>query len=202
VARDELGEHDGDLRESLDDIIGEADRLETRIRTILDFTRPLALAAAPGDLGSFLGHFAEGFRARLPPGVRLDLEVDPALPAVSFDPKALGEVVETIAVNAVEAMRGDGVIRLRAALEPHDRAVPDAVVSVSDTGPGLEAQAQRRVFDLFYTTKQAGTGVGLAMAKRLVERQGGSIDVESAPGRGATFLIRLPVGGRLSARTS
>ncbi len=202
VARDELGERDGELRENLDEIIGEADRLETRVRTILDFTRPLALDPVPGDLGGFLRRFADGFRPRLPAGIHLDVEVDPKLPAVAFDAKALGEVVETIAVNAIEAMRGTGAIHLRAALEPRDGAGIEAVVSVTDTGPGLEAEARRRVFDLFYTTKSSGTGVGLAMAKRLVERQGGTIAVDSAPGAGATFRVRLPVGVRLSARTS
>ena len=202
VARDDLGEHDGELRESLDDIIGEADRLETRVRTILDFTRPLTLDLTPGDLGGFLRRFADGFRTRVAPGVRVEVEVDAQLPAVAFDPKALGEVVETIAVNAVEAMHGAGAIHLGATLEPHDGAGPQAVVSISDTGPGMEAETRRRVFDLFYTTKQSGTGVGLAMAKRLVERQGGTITVESAPGAGATFRVRLPAATRLSARTS
>ena len=201
VARDELGDRDGELRESLDDIIGEADRLETRVRTILDFTRPLALEPAPGDLGGFLRRFADGFRARVPAGVHVDVEIDPELPAVAFDPTALGEVVETIAVNAVEAMHGSGTILLHAAPEPNG-AGRHAVVSVSDTGPGLEAEAQRRVFDLFYTTKQSGTGVGLAMAKRLVERQGGTIAVDSAAGSGATFRVRLPMASRLSARSS
>ncbi|MGH7893388.1 MAG: histidine kinase dimerization/phospho-acceptor domain-containing protein, partial [Candidatus Binatia bacterium] len=68
VARDEIGEHDGGLRESLDDIIGEADRLETRVRTILDFTRPIVLETTPGDLGAFVRTFADGFRARVPAG--------------------------------------------------------------------------------------------------------------------------------------
>src|SRR5262249_50813456 len=62
VARDGLGESDGELRESLDDIIGEADRLETRVRTILDFTRPLALEPVPGDLGTFLRRLAESLQ--------------------------------------------------------------------------------------------------------------------------------------------
>ena len=84
-------------------------------------------------------------------------------------------------------------------LEP---VVTDAVVSVSDTGPGLDAGARRRVFDLFYTTKRSGTAVGLAMAKRLVERQGGTVTVESAPGAGATFRVRLRLASRVSERTS
>jgi signal transduction histidine kinase len=191
-----------ELRESLDDIIGEADRLETRVRTILDFTRPMTLEPVPGDLATFLRGFADEFRRRVPAGVRVDVDVAPALPAVAFDRSALGEVVETIAVNALEAMPATGTITLRATLEPHDGTGVDAVVSVCDTGPGMDAATARRVFDLFYTTKTAGTGVGLAMAKRLVERQGGTIAVESAPGAGATFRIRLPLAAPLSARTS
>src|SRR5262249_22501511 len=159
------GEHDGDLRENLDDIIGEADRLETRVRTILDFTRPLALEPAPGDLGDFLRRFAASFGSRAPAGVHLDVGVDPRVPGVAFDEKALGEVLETIAVNAVEAMRGSGSLRLRVALESRPDGGADAVLSLSDTGPGMEPEVQRRVFDLFYTTKRSGTGVGLAMAK-------------------------------------
>jgi len=199
VARDELGRDGGELRESLDDIIGEADRLETRVRTILDFTRPIALDLVPGDLGAFVHAFADGFRSRVRPGVRIQVDVTPGLAAVAFDRAALGEVIETIAVNALEAMPGAGTITLRAALETRDGTGVDAVVSVSDTGPGMEPATACRVFDLFYTTKAAGTGVGLAMARRLVERQGGTIAVESAPGAGATFRIRLPLAGPVSA---
>lgn len=202
IARDELGERDRDVRESLDDIIGEADRLETRVRTILDFTRPIALEVASGDLGAFVRRFAEGIRARVPAGLRVDVEVAAGLPAVAFDPGALGEVVETIVVNAVEAMGKEGTIAVRVGLELRDGAGADAVISLSDTGPGMDAATLRRVFDLFYTTKPSGTGVGLAMAKRLVERQGGTLTVESEPGGGATFHVRLAVAGGLSARTS
>jgi signal transduction histidine kinase len=201
VAREELGADGGDLRESLDDIIGEADRLETRVRTILDFTRAVALEPVPADLGAFVRAFADAFRARLPPGMRVEVDVAPGLPAVPFDAGALAEVVETLAVNALEATPPPGTIALRVALEPHDGTGMRVVVSVSDTGPGMDAATARRVFDLFYTTKAAGTGVGLAMAKRLVERHGGTITVESAPGAGATFRIRLPVAP-LSARRS
>jgi signal transduction histidine kinase len=202
IARDDLRDGDGALRETLDDIIGEADRLETRVRTILDFTRPVALDVAPDDLAAFVRRFADGFRARLPAGVRLDTEVAPDLPPVSFDAAALGEVVETIAVNAVEAMDGAGTIMLRVVLEPGDGSDGGAVVSISDTGPGMTPETLRRVFDLFYTTKASGTGVGLAMAKRLVERQGGAIAAESALGHGSTFRVVLPLAAGITARTS
>ena len=69
-------------------------------------------------------------------------------------------------------------------------------IEIADTGPGIPADRLARVFELFYTSKPSGVGVGLAMARRLVERQGGTLDVRSEPGHGATFSIRLPLTGR------
>lgn len=202
LAREDVGADGGEIRESLDDIIAEADRLETRVRTILDFTRAISLEPAPGDVGALVREVADGMRARVPPGIRVTTDVRPDLPAAAFDRVALREVLETIAVNAVEAMGTEGVLTFGAALASDDGGRTQALLSVSDTGPGMDAATARRVFDLFYTTKASGTGVGLAMAKRLVERQGGTIAVESAPGAGATFRIRLPLADALSARTS
>jgi signal transduction histidine kinase len=198
VARGDLGTDTDGVRESLDDIVSEADRLETRVRTILDFTRPMALAVQPGDLAAFARDFVSQLRARVPEGVTVGLEVESDVPVVAFDPAALGEVVETIAVNAFEA--GAATLRVRVGRSTNG-AGRAAFVSLSDDGPGMDPARASRVFDLFYTTKQSGTGVGLAMAKRLVERHGGSISVETAPGHGATFRVSLPTAP-LSAGTS
>jgi signal transduction histidine kinase len=198
VARSELDADLDGVRESLDDIVSEADRLETRVRTILDFTRPMALALRPGNLAAFARDFAARLGARVPAGVAVELEVASDPPPVAFDAAALGEVVETIAVNALEA--GAATLRVQVGREQNG-AKRAAYVSISDDGPGMDGARARRVFDLFYTTQHSGTGVGLAMAKRLVERQGGTISVESAPGRGATFRVSLPATD-LSADTS
>lgn len=192
VAREDLGES-AELAESLDDIIAEADRLERRVRTILDVARPAEPTTIPVDLGRFLREFEEGMRRRLPAGVTLTLDAPPELPPVVCDLVQLDEVIETIVVNAVEAMGARGAIRLGARLESASGVGRRAVITVADSGPGIEAGARGRLFDLFFTTKPAGTGVGLAMAKRLVERQGGTIEVESSAGHGATFSIRLAV---------
>jgi signal transduction histidine kinase len=198
VARSELAADADGVRESLDDIVSEADRLETRVRTILDFTRPMALAVQPGDLAAFARDFAAQLRARVPAGVAVELEEASDLPVVAFDAAALGEVVETIAVNALEA--GAATLRVQVG-RGGNGASRTAYLSISDDGPGMDGARASRVFDLFYTTKSSGTGVGLAMAKRLVERQGGTISVESAPGQGATFRVSLPATD-LSADTS
>ena len=70
---------------------------------------------------------------------------------------------------------------------------PRAVVAIADDGPGMDEHTAERAFELFFTTKRSGTGVGLAITKRLVERQGGTIAIETEPGKGTTVLISLPL---------
>jgi signal transduction histidine kinase len=181
---------DGDVRESLVDIIAESDRLEQRIRTILDVSRPLAVRVGRHDLGAWTAGFAEAMARRAPDGVVVTADVDPSVGSVPFDPTALGEVLETIVVNAFEA--GAPTVTVRAA-PVRDGSGGEALVEVVDTGPGMDATTQRRVFELFFTTKRAGTGVGLAMARRLVARQGATIALRSAPGEGTAFTLRLGV---------
>lgn len=182
---------DSRLARDLDMVMAEADRLERRVRTILDLSRPQAMQVASGDLSRFLVALGAAVRHRLPAGVRLDLDVPAALPRACFDAARLDEVLETIVLNAVEAMNGRGTIRL-AAHVANDSTPPEQVeITIADSGPGIPAHAIDRVFDLFYTTKASGTGVGLAMARRLIEHQGGTITAASPPGGGAVFAIRL-----------
>ncbi|HZR84173.1 MAG TPA: ATP-binding protein [Candidatus Binatia bacterium] len=191
VAREEL-ESDSPVGENLDDIIAETDRLEQRVRSILEMTRPELSEPVRTDPTSFLQSYVEGQRARLPRDVRIAVEVAPSLPAIAIDPTQLTEALDVLVTNAVEAMGGRGEVRIHVGVEANGAAGPTVAISVTDTGPGIEPGRIARVFELFYTSKPSGTGVGLAMAKRLVERQGGRVSVESAPGRGATFTFSLP----------
>jgi len=201
MAREDVGD-DGEVSESLDDIIGEADRLETRVRTMLDFARPFEPKIVDGDLNEFVRDFARHFAKRLPAGVSLAVESDERLPPVPFDPVQMTEVFEALAVNAVEAMGERGELRLRCELSDQNGRGAAAVISLSDTGAGMDASTQERVFTLFYTTKASGTGIGLAMAKRLVERQGGSIEVSSQRGQGTTFRICLRIPEAVTEHTA
>jgi two-component system sensor histidine kinase AtoS len=90
-------------------------------------------------------------------------------------------------------MQGEGRLVLRSCLDAPDSAPVMVAVAVVDSGPGIEATRMARVFELFYTTKPTGTGVGLAMARRLVERQRGTIAASSTPGAGTVFTLRLPL---------
>jgi signal transduction histidine kinase len=181
-----------ELAESLDDIVSEADRLEQRIRTILDVTRPLEPKVADRDLAAFLRGFVAATAARLPARTSIGLDLPPTPASARFDAIHLTEVLDTIVVNAVEAMgAAGGAITLGVHDGPDRQGARTLVVTVTDSGPGIDAARIDQVFDLFYTTKPSGTGVGLAVAKRLVERQGGTLAVTSPPGSGAMFAIRL-----------
>ncbi len=199
VAREDAAERTR-LAQDLDAILAEADRLEGRVRSILDLARPIALQVMVADMAQFLTAFVEAIRQRLPAGVELKADVEPNLPRALFDAVSLNEVVETIVVNAVEAMGATGTIDIRARCDHSDGGAGQVVLTIADSGPGIPQGAINRVFDLFYTTKTSGTGVGLAMAKRLVERQGGTIEAYNGSPGGAVFAIRLPVGSTVANR--
>ena len=121
--------------------------------------------------------------------VERTVEIADGLPEVVADAELLRQAFLNLCVNAIQAMqeRGGGRLAVRA------RREGDAVVvEVADTGPGIDPETRAHVFEPFYTTKANGTGLGLAIVRQAAEAHGGSVEVESAPGAGATFRVRLP----------
>jgi signal transduction histidine kinase len=120
-------------------------------------------------------------------GVSRTVEIDPGLPPVLADAELLRQAFLNLCVNAIQAMPSGGTLSVRA------RADAGGVAAeFSDSGPGMDAETAARVFEPFFTTKANGTGLGLAIVRQAAEAHGGSVEVESAPGRGATFRVRLP----------
>ena len=121
--------------------------------------------------------------------VRLVTRLDPALAPIRGDASTLQQVLLNLITNAREAMESGGEIRIETG--PAER--PGWVrVAVADTGPGIPPEHLSKVFDPFYTTKQSGTGLGLSVSYGIVQDHHGTIDVESAPGRGTTFVLAFP----------
>ena len=118
--------------------------------------------------------------------------LDPELPTVRLDRETFRSAVLNLLLNAVQAMEGGGqlVVRTRS-------AGLGVVLELIDTGPGMDAETLAKVFRAFYTTKQGGSGLGLPTARKIVEAHGGTIDIESAPGRGTKVTIWLPAPPRL-----
>ena len=124
--------------------------------------------------------------------VSLNIEVRPDLPQIRGDRIQLQQVLVNLLINAAQAMAqrsGPRIVTLRAELAESG----DLLVSVEDTGPGIEAADVPRLFEPFFTTKQDGMGMGLAICQTTVEGHGGRLTVESVPGAGATFRLTMPV---------
>jgi signal transduction histidine kinase len=122
--------------------------------------------------------------------LKITLNLNPSLPTVMADNDQMRQVVLNIVLNAAEAMPRGGELRIQSDL---DRESKNVVVRLSDTGPGIPDDIKERLFEPFFTTKKSGTGLGLAIAYGIVERHKGTLELESAPGRGTTFIITLPV---------
>jgi signal transduction histidine kinase len=120
--------------------------------------------------------------------IRTHLELAPEMPRIQADADLLRRALQNLVLNAVDAMGSGGTLTVRTA------ATADAVqISVSDTGSGLTPEECERLFTPYYTTKHHGTGLGLAIVQSVVSDHGGNVAVQSEPGRGATFVITLPL---------
>jgi two-component system, NtrC family, nitrogen regulation sensor histidine kinase NtrY len=126
-----------------------------------------------------------------PPGVKIAREVEADLPPVAADRDQLLQVLLNLVRNGLDAMPRGGTLRIAARRD--GRAV---AFGVTDTGTGITPDDLPRVFEPYFTTKEGGTGLGLAIAQRIAEEHGGRLEVESPPGRGATFTLRVPVAAR------
>jgi two-component system, NtrC family, sensor histidine kinase HydH len=177
--------------ESFGDLLSEVDRLDGIVERLLHFSRADAQDLVEGDLNAVVAESAR--LARVPAesqGVKVDLDVAPALPLVAMAPPALVQVFRNLTTNALHEMPKGGTLRLATHLDTTRRFVE---VSVSDTGPGLSGATLAHLFEPFYTTKPGGTGLGLAIAREIALAHRGEIHAANrADGPGAVFTLRLP----------
>ncbi len=182
---------DHPLRENLADIMLEADKLEARIRGLLDFAKPFEPRPAPCQLDRLVAGALASLRPQITAqAIVLETAFDATLPQVPVDAVQIEQVVLALVSNAVEAMPEGGTLAVRGALTADGQRVR---LEVADTGPGIPPDQLGRLFKLFFTTKPRGTGFGLAVAQKIVERHGGTIHAASEPGKGSRFAIELPL---------
>ena len=123
--------------------------------------------------------------------IQIVTALDPSLPKIRGEPHTLQQVLMNLLVNARDAMPDGGIVRIETS--PVTGPEEGVRLVVADTGPGIPADVLPRISDPFYTTKTAGTGLGLPLSYNIVREHGGRVEVDSAPGRGTTFIITLPV---------
>ena len=178
-------------RESAADIIGEADRLDRWARELLQFSGTDAGRSERVDVNALVRAVLDEHATALSrAGIAIQFSESGLPLAVQANPAPLSQVLGNLVMNAIEAMDSGGTLTVNTAL---DVGRPShAVVSVIDTGPGLSSAMKGRLFRPFATTKPTGTGLGLALSRRLVQHYDGTLTIHSAPGRGVTATIRLP----------
>jgi len=164
------------LREILDDFLRYAGRIELE-------KKPVELGGLLDELVDFYSPQAQLQRVRL----RLLRPDEPVVAEV--DARLVKQAVLNLMINGLQAMTEGGELILRLSAD-HD----EARIDVIDTGPGISTEAVKKIFDAYYTTKRGGTGLGLAMAKRIAEEHGGRLKVTSEQGKGSDFAIELPIG--------
>ncbi len=162
------------------------------MKTFLDFSRPVEVHFADVDLAKLTREVAD---LMTPPAqlAHVTVEVDsPSGPVpLRGDADLIKQALMNLVTNAIEAMKEGGSLRLKTARD--NGAV---TLEVSDTGPGIPAALRNKVFQLYFTTKGKSSGIGLAMTYRAVQLHNGTIEFESAEGRGTTFRIQFPAAIR------
>jgi signal transduction histidine kinase len=182
---------DHPLHENIVDIITEVDKLEGRIKALLDFAKPFEPHPVPCQVGRIIDEALASLRSQIATqGIVLVTDVDAALPEAQVDYAQIEQVLLALLSNAVEAMPGGGQLRVSASLSGDGKNVR---IEVADTGPGFAAEQIPALFTLFFTAKPSGTGLGLAVAKKIVELHSGKITAQSELTRGSRFTVELPL---------
>lgn len=183
------------------DNVEEAARQASGItKSLLVFTRKTHSERNPLDLGQFVPRAVRFVHGVLPKNIALECEVDQRFPLwIEADESQLHQVIMNLVVNARDAMSEGGEIQIRVSrnrvggngsIDPNDRIV----IEIQDSGPGMTEEVRRRAFEPFFTTKNRdqGTGLGLSIVRGIVQDNGGSIDLDSAPGAGTRLELTFP----------
>ena len=176
----------------------DCNRLTALIKSGLSFIRPMEYKMEPIQVGELLENLTATWRYRLErANIHLTLQIEPDLPRVEGDLRAMEQIFTNLINNGVEAMNNNTIDQFkRLGIKVRQVRVAEGNeqihISVTDTGSGIPEDIRDRIFEPFFTTKQGGTGIGLAIVKRIITAHRGSIHVESVPG-GTAFQVQFPV---------
>jgi two-component system cell cycle sensor histidine kinase/response regulator CckA len=198
-----------DVAQSLDAIRGAAVSAAALTKQLLTFSRRQVVSPRLLDINETIRSFAKILRRLVEESVQLDFQLAAAPQPVFADPGQIEQVLLNLVANARDAMPDGGRVTIATSQvtsngtrPPRTTLPPGAYVelSVSDTGTGMSPEVQAHLFEPFFTTKPvgSGTGLGLATVHGIVKQSGGHIGVQSAPGRGTTFTVHLPVASPTS----
>jgi signal transduction histidine kinase len=176
------------VKPQLEILAAEIRRLDRVVRTFLDFTRPIEIRPVETDVA---GLIHEVFTLAEPQArqnnVRLSLEPDGSMPPVRLDRDLFKQALLNLVLNGCQSMPSGGELKVRPHAFPHH-----VELEITDQGVGIPPEARQKIFSLYFTTKPGGSGIGLAMAYRIIQLHNGSINFSSEVNRGTTFRVSLP----------
>jgi signal transduction histidine kinase len=181
------------LRPAVDWVVKEATRCREIVKGLLGFSRAEKQQEADVQLADVLNATLSVLGSQaIFHNVRIVQKLEPNLPTLKGDAGRLQQAFMNIILNAAQAMNGRGVLTIGTAWERPQNLL---VVSIGDTGCGIPPEHLSRIFEPFFTTKPPGegSGLGLAVTYGIIQQHGGTIEVQSAPGKGSTFTIKLPL---------
>jgi len=195
LLRARLGAPEEELAGEIDILSSEVRRLDRVVKTFLDFSRPVDVKLTEVNLAALAQEVIDLMtpQARL---ARIEMEfsavpdgsaLDSRAMCIRGDPDLLKQAILNLLNNAMEAMKNGGHVRVSV-----EHARESVALEVADDGPGIPPELRDKVFQLYFTTKQRGSGIGLAMIYRAVQLHNGTVDFASENGRGTTFRLRFP----------
>ena len=180
--------HEDPNRKKLEIVVQETARLESMVKQMLDFGRPLEIQPTEISLNELVMKtvkVAEPVARKS--GVELKTDLEPSLPLLLLDGPRIEQVILNLITNAVQASPAGERVLVRTHLESGE-----VLLKVADRGCGITEEHRDNVFHPFFSTKKAGTGLGLGIVKKIVEAHGGDVSFQSNPEKGVTFSVRLP----------
>jgi signal transduction histidine kinase len=193
-------EAEGDLREDLHLILDAAQRGSALTQQLLTFSRRGRVEPVDLSVNEVIKGLSPMLERLIPESIAFRVDLAREVPSVRADPAEIEQIVMNLVVNARDALEGAGAIDVSSRVSDDGSTV---LLEVRDNGAGMSEEVTRQIFDPFFSTKsqEKGTGLGLATVYGVVNRVGGTIDVDSAEGEGACFTVSLPASGVSLAKT-
>ena len=180
------------MKANLQSIMRQVDRVQKRMQGLLNFAKPMEPYPVAVDVNMLLRNVVETLKPRFSEGgIRTALDLAADLPPIALDANHLEQAFMGLITNAVEATPHGGQIRIVTKMVEPNGSKEGVQVAIEDTGEGIPQENRQRVFEPFFTTKTHGTGLGLPLAKKFVERNGGTITISEAPTGGAKIEVTL-----------
>ena len=176
-------------QKTADIMIQEVERLNRVISQLIEFARPLELKREEVNLPDLINHAVALISADAQKNqIEVAIDIAANLPALEADSDKIKQVLLNIFLNSLAAMKNGGKLSIR--LLP---GKDNIAVIITDTGGGIEKEDLPRIYDPYFTSKPAGTGLGLAVVQKIMEAHGGAVSVESSPGRGTEVSLQFPL---------